>query len=39
MNHAVQTLVMTISYWGYVALLPAILLAFVVNGWLIRPKE
>ena len=31
--------VMLISYWGYVALLPAILVAFVVCGWLVRPKE
>ena len=39
MNYAVQSLIMVISYWGYVALLPAILVAFVVRGWLIRPKE
>ena len=39
MNHAAQTLIMVISYWGYIALLPAILAAFVVHGWLIRPKE
>ena len=31
--------VMTVSYWGYVFLLPAILVAFVVHGWLIRPKD
>ena len=31
--------VMMISYWGYVALLPAIVLASVVCGWLIGPKE
>ena len=31
--------VMVISYWGYVGLLPAILVGFVVYGWLIRPKE
>lgn len=39
MNHAAETLIMVISYWGYVTLLPAILVAFVVHGWLIRPKE
>jgi len=31
--------VMVISYWGYVVLLPAIFVAFVIHGWLIRPKE
>ena len=35
----VPAVVTVISYWGYVALLPAILAAFVVHGWLIRPKE
>ena len=39
MNHSAQALIMAISYWGYVALLPAILVAFFVNGWLITPKE
>jgi hypothetical protein len=39
MNYAVQSSLAVISYWGYVALLPAILVAFVVHGWLIRPKE
>ena len=39
MNHAAQTLIMVISYWGYVAFLPTILVAFVVCGWLTRPKE
>jgi hypothetical protein len=38
MNHAPQTLTMVISYWGYVVLLPSILVAFVVEG-LIRRKE
>ncbi len=39
MNHAAQTLIMVISNWGYVALLPAILVAFVVCGWMVGPKE
>ena len=30
MNHAAQTLTMAISYWGYVALLPTMIIAFVV---------
>jgi len=33
------TVVMVISYWGYVALLPGLLVAFVIHGWLARPKE
>ena len=32
------TPIMAISYWGYVALLPALLLALVVCGWLI-PRD
>ena len=32
MNHAAQTLTMTISYWGYVALPPTMIVAFVVFG-------
>ena len=39
MNHSAQTLIMLISYWGYVALLPVILVGFVVCGWLTGPKE
>jgi len=31
--------VMTASYWGYVAFLPLVVAAFVIHGWLIRPKE
>jgi len=38
MNHAAQTLTMAISYWGYVAFLPLMLIAFVVHG-LIRRKD
>jgi len=33
------TPIMVISYWGYVAFLPALIVAFVINGWLIRPKR
>ena len=33
------SVVMVITYWGYVLLLPAILVAFVICGWVIRPKE
>jgi hypothetical protein len=32
MNHAAQTLTMVISYWGYVAFLPMMFIAFVVHG-------
>ena len=39
MTHAAQTLIMVISYWGYVVLVPVILVAFVVCGWVIGPKE
>jgi hypothetical protein len=38
MNHAPQTLAMAISYWGYVAFLPTMIIAFVVLG-LIRRKD
>jgi hypothetical protein len=31
--------VMVISYWGYVAFLPMLIVAFVIHGWLIRPKR
>ena len=30
MNHAAQTLTMAISYWGYVAFLPTMIVALVV---------
>ena len=38
MNHAAQTLTMVISYWGYVAFLPTMIVAFVVLG-LVRRKD
>jgi len=38
MNHEAQTLVMAVSYWGYVALLPTMIVASVVLG-LIRRKD
>jgi hypothetical protein len=38
MNHAAQTLTMVISYWGYVAFLPMMMVASVVLG-LIRRKD
>lgn len=31
--------VMAVSYWCYVAFLPLVIAAFVIHGWLIRPKE
>jgi hypothetical protein len=31
--------VMLVSYWGYVAFPPVLIVAFVVNGWLIRRRE
>lgn len=33
------TLTMVISYWGYVLLLPLLIVAFVINGWMIQPKR
>ena len=38
MNHAAQSLTMVISYWGYVAFLPTMIVAFVVL-LLIRRKD
>ena len=38
MNHTAQTLTMVISYWGYVAFLPTMIVAFVVLD-LIRRKD
>jgi hypothetical protein len=38
MNHSAQTLTMVISYWGYVAFLPTMIVAFVVLS-LIRRKD
>jgi hypothetical protein len=32
MNHAGPSLTMIISYWGYVAFLPTMIVAFVVLG-------
>jgi hypothetical protein len=32
---AVPTLVMVISYWGYVLFLPLMIVAVVVFGWLV----
>jgi len=37
MNHAAHDLVMVISYWGYVAFLPAMIVACVVLG--LRRKD
>ena len=38
MNQTAQTLTMMISYWAYVAFLPAMIIASVVLG-LIRRKD
>ncbi len=38
MNHAAQTLTTVLSYWGYVAFLPTMIVAFVVLG-LVRRKD
>ena len=38
MNHAEEALVRAISYWAYVAFLPALFIALVVHG-LIRLKD
>ena len=38
MNQPAQTLIMALSYWGYVAFLPTIIIASVVLG-LVRRKE
>jgi hypothetical protein len=38
MNHAAQTLTMVISYWGYIAFLPAMFVAFVVLD-VVRRKD
>ena len=38
MNHAPRTLSMAISYWGYVALLPTIIVASVILG-VVRRKD
>jgi hypothetical protein len=33
------TRIMVVSYWGYVAFLPAMIVALAVHCWLIRPKR
>jgi hypothetical protein len=38
MNHAAQTLTMVVSYWGYLAFLPTMIVACVVLS-LIRRKD
>ena len=38
MNHASPTLIMVVSYWAYVAFLPAFLLAFIYHGF-VRRKD
>jgi hypothetical protein len=38
MNHAAQTLTTVIWYWGYVAFLPTMIVAFVVLA-LVRRKD
>ena len=38
MNHASQALMMAISYWGYVTMLPAMIVASVILG-LVRRKD
>lgn len=32
-------IVKVVSYWGYVAVTPALIVAFVVFGWLIPRKD
>jgi hypothetical protein len=39
MKEAAPTLLMVVSYWGYLAFLPLMVVAVLVHGWLIRPKE
>lgn len=36
---AAPTRAMAASYWGYVAFLPAMIVAFAVHCWLYRPKR
>ena len=38
MKDAAPTLIMVVSYWGYVALVPVMLIVLVVHG-LIRRKD
>jgi len=33
------TIVRVVSYWGYLAVTPALIVAFVVCGWLIPRKD
>jgi hypothetical protein len=39
MKEAAPTLMMVVSYWGYIAFLPLMVVAGLVHGWLTRPKE
>ena len=41
MNQPAQTLTMAISYWGYIALLPALIIGFIVgqSSWPARRKD
>ena len=32
-------IVQVVSYWGYIAVTPALIVAFVVCGWLIPRKD
>ena len=38
MKDAAPTLIMVVTYWGYVALLPTLMVAFLVLGF-IRRKD
>jgi hypothetical protein len=33
------SIVRVVSYWGYIAVTPALIVAFVVFGWLIPRKD
>jgi hypothetical protein len=33
------SIVRVVSYWGYIAVTPALIVAFVVCGWLIPRKD
>ena len=39
MNDMLWGLVKAISYWGYVALTPALIVAILVYGWLIPRRD
>ena len=36
---AAPKIVQVVSYWGYIAVTPALIVAFVVCGWLIPRKD